>query len=344
MKRKYIKLVHIIFWSLTLIAIGLSSIPLFGKDELYFIVWDFIIYAISYISIFYVFYFFVTKKILKKNYLTYFTIFGFLFTVAFSAFASIIYFYVINPELIRQGGSVFLLDYGRTIILFVETNFIFALSGSLIKIAFLWYESFIKQKEIEKQLISTELALLKTQINPDFLLNTLKDFKSRIEDKPDTAINIIDKLAEIMNYMLYDSSKEKVPMEKEINFIKTYLDLQKIRFKKNDLVEFSFTEGIKKFKIAPLIFLPFIESVFKSADLKSVNPSIRISLGFEDSSLVFEIIKVSSDSDLTKEFHKINLHNSIKRRLDLLFKNNYSLREKTDKGINTIKLKIGLID
>ena len=151
----------------------------------------------------------------------------------FSAIISIVYIYIISNELFAQSGNMFLIEYSKNFLQFLETNFIFALSGSLLKIALLGYENMVKQKEIEKQLITGELALLKTQVNPNFLTDVLIDFKNRIDKSPDTAIKIIENLSEIMGYMLYETSANKVLLDKEIKYINNYLNLQRVRYSPN---------------------------------------------------------------------------------------------------------------
>ncbi|MCX6163412.1 MAG: histidine kinase [Ignavibacteriae bacterium] len=341
MKKKYSVLLHTIFWSVTLVSTGLQTIPSIGKESINNIILDYVIYVFSYISMFYSFYFFISNKYLKKEYAKYLIIFGFVFTIFFSVISSLVYIYFLSNELFALNGNGFLLEYSKYFLQFLEVNFIFALSGSLIKIALLWYESMVKQKEIEKQMVSSELALLKTQINPNFLVSALIELKNRTEKSPDTAINIIENLSDIMSYMLYETSADKVLLDKEINYINNYLNLQRVRYNP-DLISFEVKGDTNGIYVPPLLFMPFIEDVFKYGEGFSQTPGIIINLDARKSNLFFEIINpIKENSDKSKPEDDFNIK-AIKRRLDLLFGNNYSLELNNDGNKYLTKLNMNL--
>jgi|WetSurMetagenome_2_1015567.scaffolds.fasta_scaffold04872_3 two-component system, LytTR family, sensor kinase len=341
MKKKYTKLLHVIFWSVTLVTIGLEAVPSIGKTPVDKIVLDYFIYAVFFISIFYLFYFFISIKYLKKKYAKYLLIFGLVFTIIFSALNTFVYIYFISYELFSLPSNKFLLEYSKNFLQFFETNFIFAISGSLIKIALLWYESVIRQKEIEKKIVSTELALLKTQINPDFLVSVLIDFKNRIDKSPDTAINIIENLSEIMSHMLYETTAEKVLLNKEINNTNNYLNLQKLRFR-SQFISFEVTGDTTGILVPPMLFMPFIENAFKYGDGFSQVPGISINLDVSKNSLSFEVVNyIKENAALVNSEDSFSIK-SIKRRLDLLFGNNYSLEMKNENYKYLVNLNINL--
>ncbi len=146
---------------------------------------------------------------------------------------------------------------------FLEINFLFAMSGALMKIALLWYENVMKQKEVEKQVVINELALLRSQINPQFLFNTLTNIKSLIEPQPERAIQSIENLSEIMSYMLYETSADKVLLDNEIDYINNYLKLQRVKFKP-DSISFEVKGDTNGILVPPMIFMPILEYVFSS--------------------------------------------------------------------------------
>ena len=341
MKKKYTVLLHAIFWSVTLVSIGLQTIPSIGKIAVNIIIWDNVIYAFSYISTFYIFYFFISEKYLQIKYAKYLTIFGLIFMLFFSAIISIVYIYIISNELFAQSGNMFLIEYSKNFLQFLETNFIFALSGSLLKIALLGYENMVKQKEIEKQLITGELALLKTQVNPNFLTDVLIDFKNRIDKSPDTAIKIIENLSEIMGYMLYETSANKVLLDKEIKYINNYLNLQRVRYSPN-FIDFEVTGDTSGILVPPLLFMPFIENAFKYGDGFSKSTGVLINISISENNLSFEVInniQINENNEKPEEGYNIK---SIKRRLDLLYGNNYSLEIKNETGKYLVELNIKL--
>lgn len=339
MKKKYSILLHTIFWSVTLISTGLQIIPSIGKTPVYNIIWDYVIYAFSYIIVFYSFYFFISKKYLKKEYAKYLIIFGFLFTIFSSVIISIVYVLIVSNDLFTLSGNEFLIEYSKYLLLFLEANFIFALSGSLIKIALLWYESMLEQKEIEKKMVTNELALLKTQINPEFLVSALIELKNRTEKSPDKAIYIIENLSEIMSYMLYETSADKILLDKEIKYIYSYLNLQRVRYSP-DIISFEVTGNTNGILVPPLLFMPFIENAFKYVDGFSQTPGIIINLDAGKNNLSFQIINhIKDNTDKNKSEDDFNL-NSIKRRLDLLFGKNYNLEMVKENNKHPIKLNI----
>ncbi|HEY5124963.1 MAG TPA: histidine kinase [Ignavibacteria bacterium] len=200
----------------------------------------------------------------------------------------------------------------------------------------------MKQKEMEKQLISNELALLRSQINPQFLFNTLTNIKSLIELQPEKAIYSIENLSEIMSYMLYETSADKVLLDDEIDYINNYLNLQSVRYNP-DFISFEVTGNTTGLLVPPMIFMPFIENVFTFGDSIPRTPGVAIKLNIIENVLSFEIMnhtKENTDKDKSGSGYNIK---SSKRCLDLLFGNKYNLDIKNENNKYLIKLKIKLI-
>jgi two-component system, LytTR family, sensor kinase len=341
MKRKHIILIHVIFWAVILVSTGLETIPSFGKVPLNIIAGDYFIYAISYLSLFYLYYFFISKKHLAKKKTALLIILGLLFTIIISAPVTCIYIYFLSENILELSGKKFLLAFGSDYFRFLETNFMFAVCGSLLKIALLWYENIMKQKETEKQFISGELALLRSQINPRFLLNTLTYIKSLIEIKSDKAIYSIENLSEIMSYMLYETSADKVLLDDEINYINNYLNLQKVRFCPN-YIDFAVNGDTSGILVPPLLFMPFLENAFKYGEGFSETPGIIISLGIRDNNLFFEVMNyIKENANKVKSEDGFSVK-SIKRFLDLQFGNNYSLGIKNEDNKYLVTLNVKL--
>lgn len=339
MPRKHIILIHTIFWFTMLFLIGLQTIPLFGKLSYGVIAVDYVIYILSFFLMFYSFYFFIRKEHLNKKSIRAIIIFGLLFVIFVTVPIAYIYILFLAKDVIILKGKAFLLEFTKYCISFLETNFLFALSGALMKIALLWYDNVMKQKEMEKQLIAGELALLRSQINPQFLFNTLTSIRTLIEQKPDKAIYSIENLSEIMSYMLYETSAEKVFLDDEIDNINNYLNLQRVRYNP-DFISFDVTEDTNGIKVPPMIFMPFIENVFTYGDTSPRTPGIKITLNLAGNLLSFEVMSYIKESK-EESASSFSLKN-IKRRLDLLFENKYTLEIKNEDKKNLIKLKINL--
>jgi len=324
-----------------LFIVGLETIPSFGKLTYGIIAADYILYIISFFALFYSFYFFIKKEHLNKKRIRALIIFGLLFVLLINVPIAYIYVFFLAKEVIELKGEAFLLEFTKYYMSFLETNFLFALSGSLMKIALLRYENVMKQKEAEKQLVSNELALLRSQINPRFLFNTLTNIRTLIETKPDKAIYSIETLSEIMSYMLYETSADKVLLEDEIEYIKNYLNLQRVRYNPG-FISFEVTGNTSGLLVPPLLFMPFIENVFISGDSFPRTPGIEIKLNIMQNVLAFEImnyIKENTNPDISESSFNTK---PINRCLDLLFGNKYNLEIKNENNINLIKLNIEL--
>jgi len=340
-KKTLIKL-HIIFW------IILSSISLF----------DSFVYNIEaysphrYITLcvrvfltiltFYTFYFFVNPGVFSKKGLIYIISFEIVFLIVFGfMFAFLTYFpfaFIKSPE----NPIEYTLANGIKNRIFASLAYISIVSvlGTLSKVSLIWYRNQIKRKETEKQNISNELAMLRAQINPHFLFNTLNNIKSLTKSLPSKAINSVDKLMSIMQYMLYESSQEKVALTNEIAHINNYLDLEKIRYSDPDFIDFKISGDIAEILIPPLIFMPFIENAFKHGNRLCPSPGISIKIDVSGSDILFEISNFTKDNSETQTKNSGFGLANIRRRLDLLFDNKYKLNIVNEKNTYSVKLNL----
>jgi two-component system, LytTR family, sensor kinase len=343
MQRKYIILIHITFWVVMLFFIGLETIPEFGKVTYNIIAADYVLYVISFLTVFYLIYFYIKKEHLNKKRIRALIVFGLLFVFVISVPIALIYICFLAKDVFELNGNVFLIELSKYYLSFLETNFLFAMSGALLKIALLRYEAVMKQKEIEKQFVKGELALLRSQINPQFLFNTLTNIKSLIEILPDKAIYSIENLSEIMSYMLYETSADNVLLDNEINHINNYLNLQRVRYNPG-FIDFKIIGKTAGISVPPLIFMPFIENAFKCGDGFSHTPGIIINLDVGDNNLSFEVMNhIKENAGQANSEDGFNMK-STKRRLDLLLGNNYSLEIKNENNKYIIKLNINLAE
>lgn len=223
--------------------------------------------------------------------------------------------------------------------LFIFMTTIFRLGGKGIKQELLYREMKTKQTQ-------TELELLKAQINPHFLFNTLNNlFSMARKYRDEKTAQGISKLANIMRYMIYDSNVEKIALLMELEQIKSYIELQKLRFRIDDEINISINvEGeIENVKIAPMILIPFVENAFKYS-ISLQNPTvIEINLKIKDDNLNFNVKNTINRQKQEKEENKsgIGLAN-IKRRLELLYPNSHELNISEDGNFFSISLIINL--
>ncbi len=203
-----------------------------------------------------------------------------------------------------------------------------------------FYKNQQKYLQLNEQKKTAELTALKHQLNPHFLFNTLNNLYALAIKKSNQTPEVIEKLSDILDYMLYRCNDTFVSLQKEIELIENYLSLEKVRYGKR--VQISFKKDINyDVKIAPLLFLTFIENAFKhgvSEELKEAFITIKINL--VENQVVFHIknSKSKTFSEKNKE-HCIGLSN-VKKQLKLLYADNYSLDIYDEKESFTVTLKI----
>ncbi|MEP1487354.1 MAG: histidine kinase [Algibacter sp.] len=186
-----------------------------------------------------------------------------------------------------------------------------------------------KTKKLETKILETQLKLkeqelnyLKMQIHPHFLFNTLNTLYGFALQKAEETPEMILKLSNLLDYLLYQVDKPFVFLSSEINHIKDYIELEKMRF--NDTLNISFTtnELIEDVEVPPMLLIPFIENSFKHGTIKAGRLDIKICLYSENKTIKFRIENTNTKSQISEK--GIGLEN-IKKRLELLYKNNYNL-------------------
>jgi two-component system, LytTR family, sensor kinase len=183
-----------------------------------------------------------------------------------------------------------------------------------------------KQREKENESLKAELLFLRNQISPHFLFNVLNNMVSLARLKSNQLEPSLIELSGLMRYMLYESNEQKVILEKEINYLQSYISLQEMRF--TDTVEIQTNISIEKPKvlIEPMLLIPFVENAFKHGVGLIDDPEIIITLLQQENQLVFTVKNRYSDTSIeTRDKSSgIGLTN-VKRRLDLLYLNLYQL-------------------
>jgi LytS/YehU family sensor histidine kinase len=196
------------------------------------------------------------------------------------------------------------------------------------------------KKEIETEKLNTELSFLKSQINPHFLFNTLNNIYSLAVAKSDATAGAVLKLSSIMRYVITDTKHHLVPLEKELQFIQHYIDLQKVRLTDKVTLNFSISGEVENKQIAPLIFIPFVENAFKYGISAKENSTISIEVKVVDSEVILSVHNaiVTQQKELI-ENTGIGIKNS-KRRLELLYPDKHELQVKNENGHFSVNLTI----
>jgi len=200
------------------------------------------------------------------------------------------------------------------------------------------------KSEMQLQNKISEIALLRSQINPHFLFNTLNNIYSLVNKNSDNAPSAVMKLSELMRYMLYEANTDKVSLEKEINYLKSFIELQLLRTKNNDFVEFNIIGNIYGKSITPMIFIHFIENAFKHGSKINQNPGILINLHLDENYLKFDITNTYQKNGIINKDQTggIGLKNVI-RRLELIYPNKHTLEISDSDGYFKVKLELTLL-
>lgn len=204
-----------------------------------------------------------------------------------------------------------------------------------------WMQSEQIRLKIEKESMENKMAFLQSQISPHFFMNTLNNIHALIDISSEEAKEAIIKLSEIMGYMLYESQTEKISLLKEMNFIKSYVELMKLRFTKDVDIILDIPETLPSVGIPPLLTISFLENAFKHG-ISYQSPSfVHIKYEVEESKLNFKI----SNSDHAKKTENKNSGIGIKNsrhRLDLIYGDSYQLAINQRDNTFTVKLNIPL--
>lgn len=280
------------------------------------------------ICFYYFNYYILIPKYLFKNKYLFFIILSIIFVAICIGLTRMLISLNLTNGNINQSQPKLLVNYiWRFIVIFI------------VAFAFRFYQ---KMKQIEAEQISAELATLKAQINPHFLFNTLNGIYGLALTKSDKTAEYILKLSAIMRYTLSETITEKVALEDEINYLNNYIELQKVRLTKTTKIDFSVIGDFKTLQIPPLLFINFIENAFKYGVSNEVETVIQIHIIIKKNTLLLFVKNEKMNKTTFSPSYEMGLKN-IKRRLDLIFENNYTLEIQNNEKTFEVNLIINQI-
>lgn len=203
-----------------------------------------------------------------------------------------------------------------------------------------------QKKALENERLNAELNFLKLQINPHFLFNTLNSIYSQAHLRSEQTEYSILKFSQIMRYVLYDSTTEKIPLTKDLEYIRNYIDLQKLRISRNITIQYEVSGVTSDLLIAPLLLITFIENAFKHGISYSSPSAININIGVTGNDLTLTvgntiIRKAPVNGESEGPGGGVGLVNA-RRRLDVLYPGRYLLDISDNNSIYVVNLKITL--
>jgi len=214
--------------------------------------------------------------------------------------------------------------------------------NNAFKIAIKWLDEKRNYELLQTETLKNELDYLRHQISPHFLMNTLNNIHALIDYDTTIAKNSVVKLSKLMRVLLYETKTENFTLKKEIDFLNDYIELMRIRVNQNVEIKFEHPKQIPDIKIAPLLFISFVENAFKHG-IKAIGKSfIHIKFLIEDNNLQVNITNSKIKNTNTKsERTKIGLNNS-KKRLELIYKNNHTFEIIENENLFKVHIKIPL--
>lgn len=335
-------LLHLLFW----IGVWFFYISFFSynsNDSVYITWFSSLLLPIALITTYLTIYILIPKYLLTKQYFK-FGLYGF-YTLVLSIYLIVLAIY---------GSFIFITNLDISKVPPMGKNFVFILILVYLVVGLVSFISILKHnfnvqsqfKALENKILETnlqikeqELQYLKKQIHPHFLFNTLNTIYGFALKKSEYTPDIILKLSNLLDYILYQVQKPKVLLIDEVEHIKEYIDLEKIRFQDRLKINLSISKIPKNIEIPPMLLIPFIENAFKHGSIMDGFLSIDIHLELKlENQLIFSI-KNSFIESTENNTTGIGLTN-IAKRLDLLYANNYILNNTISNNWFEISLTI----
>ena len=287
-----------------------------------------------YINLFFLF----PKYTLKKFNIVQYVIWIFALTIVLSAIENIFdYSYAVkhfsNEKVVFQYEELIFTS-------FINLSFVFF--SFLYAVISLWIKNEVINRKLTEENLKLELNYLKSQISPHFLFNSLNNLYSvAIKNNDNETATGLSKLSTLMRFMLDKSDKTMVKLSEEIEYLKSYIELQKLRFLDDDdlSVTFKVDGDISDFNIPPFLLMNFVENAFKHGVDYKLSSEININLNVNENKMIFTIENTNHALNKTKGIKQIGLEN-VKKRLELIYGGNYELKTESKLPKYLVKLKI----
>lgn len=208
-----------------------------------------------------------------------------------------------------------------------------------LRISFKLAETEQARAKLEKEHVGTQLAFLRNQVSPHFFMNTLNNIHSLIDMDTEEAKESIIRLSKLMRHLLYDSEIEQIPIHKEIDFIRNYIDLMKLRYSDKVDISLQLPDAFPDKSIPPLLFTSFVENAFKHGISYRNASFINIAFAYTDTDLSFEVRNSNPLQELEESKSGIGLENA-RKRLDLIYGDQYALEITSNDDEHYVRLSI----
>lgn len=246
-----------------------------------------------------------------------------------------------NPDELRPISPVPMLGPGEAVAFFGGLLLMGMNLG--VKLYFKTQEDREQQERLEKQDLERQLEYLRYQVNPHFFMNTLNNIHALVDINPERAKTTIVELSKMMRYILYEGDKKLIPVQREVLFLKNYIELMRLRYSSRVSINLDIPEMMPDVMLPPLLLIIFVENAFKHGVSYAAPSFIDIKVTVTQEMLQFKCRNSRQEQkpDEKKKKGGVGLANA-RRRLDLLFHDKYSLEIKEDDKEYDVQLEIPL--
>lgn len=342
MKKSIVCFIHVAFWFayfllllviITAVTQGFSSGPNFGyilKVGIPFVV-------IPSVTVFYLFYFYLFPKYIKTRKIELSFVYGIVFSIGSAFIGGLFLTLLFGKTFMFEGGwSSFLAE----IITMSLIGLFAGIMSVIIKGFITWYDEIQIKEALSIKNHQIELALVKSQLDPHFLFNTINNIDILLLKDAQLASEYLNKLSDILRFMLFETKIEKIALTKEIEYIEKFIALQKIRTSNDNFVNFTVKGETANHSISPMLFIPFIENAFKHVSNKKMENAITVSLVIEKEKIVFECEnKYSENNTFQSDFNGLG-NDLIKKRIVLMYPKKHNLTITKNNDIYKVNLTL----
>jgi len=332
---------HLLFWLLYFVF-NFFRFATINNDYWYSLKSNLIEFPLNIVITYFTIYYLIPRFILKKKYLQFFLLFVLSLALFYFTRTGLNYILVTENIWPEAQGNQEPFTVIHIVELVIGTIYVIALV-SAIKLTYDWMNEKKRNDDLQRIQLETELNFLKSQIQPHFFFNTLNNLYALVIKQSPNAANVVMKLSEIMQYVLYEVKEPKISLMKSINYLYSYLELEKLRYGDRVKSEISIDGNIDDVEIPPLLFLPFLENCFKHGTNHQEDIKVLIDFVVKDNFLFFTVTNNFVKNDEKTPKHGIGIEN-VKRRLQLLYGSRYSLKTKSNGNEYIVNLKLPLYE
>jgi two-component sensor histidine kinase len=355
MKRSYKILAHVLLWLLLFIPVSALPIFIFIQKraeieqrlpdlplDIHSMSFGMGINLIRFFIVFYVYYFFIHPYLFQRSFRWKNLLIG---IAIFILLVVQKWFWDFLPVLNREG-----LSFSQRLAKIKFSYSLLSIALTFIQCFFAWgmktilsyFDERKKRRELETSNLKSEINMLRSQVNPHFIFNTLNNIDTLIHKDPGKASDLLIKLSDDIRYMLYDANIERVDIASEIKFLKNYISLQEIRINLPNPITSTIEIDNENERIPPMLFIPLVENAFKHGVFNHEGDTIRLKIEMKEKQLDFSLSNRYDPDSVQKQTSGGLGLQLVRRRFELIFpnKHTFDIEKSTDQFI--VKFSIDL--